>query len=158
MATSESIQGRGRPTAYTEPLAEEICRRLAGGESLRAICRAAHMPDDSTVRAWVLDNREGFSPRYARARELQAEAWADEIIDIADDGSNDWMERNRQDGDAEKVLDHEHVTRSRLRVDTRKWLLAKLKPGTYGERTTVAGDPAAPLYTAAVTGLPDPTP
>lgn len=90
-----------------------------------------------------MDNPDDFAARYVRARELQAEHWADQIVDISDDVSNDWMERNRQDGSSEMVLDHEHVTRSRLRVDSRKWLLAKLRPGTYGDKiqhANAAGD------------------
>lgn len=90
-----------------------------------------------------MDNPDDFAARYVRARELQAEHWADQIVDISDDGSNDWMERNRQDGSSEMVPDHEHVTRSRLRVDSRKWLLAKLRPGTYGDKiqhANAAGD------------------
>ena len=90
-----------------------------------------------------MDNRDGFYPQYARARELQMEAWADEIVEISDDGTNDWMERQLRDGKTEEVLDHEHITRSRLRVDTRKWIMSKLKPGTYGDKlqhANAAGD------------------
>lgn len=105
---------RGRPSVYTPEIADEICRRLADGEGLVAICRDKHMPAEAAVRKWALDDREGFYARYARAREIQAERWADEIIDIAD-GDGDWQ-------------------RARLRVDTRKWLVAKVLPKKYGER------------------------
>ncbi len=90
-----------------------------------------------------MDDWDGFAARYVRARELQAEHWADQIVEISDDGTNDWVERQMPNGKTETVLEHEHVTRSRLRVDSRKWLLAKLRPGTYGDKlqhANAAGD------------------
>jgi hypothetical protein len=90
-------------------------------------------------------NIEEFSTEYARARELCYEHWADEIIDVADDGSNDWMERTRRDGSVETVLDREHVSRSELRINARKWLLSKLLPKKFGDRVehalTATADP-----------------
>ncbi len=55
---------------------------------------------------------------------MQADALFDEALEIADDASGDWM----VDKDGKKTLDHEHVQRSRLRVDTRKWAAGKLAP------------------------------
>lgn len=77
---------------------------------------------------------EDFVPQYTRARELQAEHFADELLEISDDGSNDWIERARQDGSVETVLNQEHVQRSRLRADTRKWLMARMAPKKYGDK------------------------
>jgi hypothetical protein len=133
---SEEPKAKGRPTKYTEAVAAEICQRVGEGETLNQICRDAHMPARPTVVSWVLQNKEGFSDIYARAKELQLEHWADEIIDVADDATNDFMERkNGDDKESSWVLNGEHVQRSRLRVDSRKWLLAKLKPKVYGEGT-----------------------
>jgi hypothetical protein len=74
------------------------------------------------------------------------EAWADEIVDICDDASNDWMERNNgDDKESSWVLNGEHVQRSRLRIDTRKWLLSKLKPEKYGDKLQHGGDPGNPI-------------
>ena len=87
----------GRPSTYSQEIADEVCRRLAGGESLRAICRDEGIPDESTVRLWALDDREGFAAQYARAREVQFLAIADELLEIADDGRNDWMQRRGND-------------------------------------------------------------
>ena len=129
--------GRGRPTVYTGAIADEVCTRLAAGETLREICRSDYMPDEKTVRSWAIENRSGFSPRYARARDLQIEHWADELISIADDASNDWMRRNGKDEALGWQFNGEHVQRSRLRSDNRKWLLSKLKPERYGERVDV---------------------
>src|SRR5262245_31931461 len=74
----------GRPSTYTAEIAHEICMRLAGGEGLVAICRDRHMPAARTVVEWFLDDHEGFSRKYARARRCQAELLVDEIIEIAD--------------------------------------------------------------------------
>jgi hypothetical protein len=94
------------------------------------------MPDKATVFRWLAQN-EGFRDQYARAREAQADALFDEMLDIADDGSNDWMERKREDGSTEEVLNHEHIQRSKLRIDARKWMAGKLRPKVYGDATTL---------------------
>lgn len=125
----------GRPSKYTEKLASEICTRLAEGESLRQICSDDKMPSKSTVLRWLFENdKSGFQDQYARAREIQAENWADEILEVADDGENDWMKREGKDEEPYWVLNGEHVQRSRLRVDSRKWLMSKLMPKKYGDR------------------------
>ena len=125
--------GRGRPTTYTSEIAERVCKEVSDGRTLRAVCRQLEIPE-STVREWVLDNREGFSAHYARAKELQVEAWADELREIADDGSNDWMTIERRDGKEFEVENKEVVNRSRLRVDTLKWLMSKITPRKYGDK------------------------
>ncbi len=127
---------KGRPSLYTEALAAKICRRLAEGESLRAICADKAMPAISTVMGWLFDgNHDGFSEHYARAREAQAEIRADEIVDIADDASNDFT----ADKDGKLVANSEHIQRSRLRVDARKWIAAKLLPKRYGDKLDLGG-------------------
>jgi hypothetical protein len=93
------------------------------------------MPAESTVRAWALDDREGFSAKYARAREIGYHHMADEIQEISDNGSNDWMERHDGDNVA-WVANGEHIQRSRLRVDSRKWHLSKALPKIYGDKQT----------------------
>ncbi len=125
----------GRPTIYTEELAATICAKLADGESLRAICEADEMPDEKTVRTWALENAHGFSPQYARAREIGYQSLAEDLLDIADDARNDWMVRRGED-DAGWVANGEHIQRSRLRIDTRKWMLSKVLPKVYGDKTT----------------------
>lgn len=115
-------RSRGRPTVYDEQTASDILARLAEGESLRSICRSDEMPAESTVRLWALDDREGFAARYTRARELQAERWAEEVLDISDNG---------------KAGDMVQMMQLRLRVDARKWLLSKLLPKKYGESATL---------------------
>lgn len=118
-----------RPTIFTDDLASEICARIASGESMRSICRDDNMPVMSTVMLWLVDgNHQIFSEQYAKARQIQAETLADELFDIADDGSNDWMAKHGKDDEPGYVLNGEHVQRSRLRVDTRKWYLSKVLP------------------------------
>ena len=135
---------RGRPSIYTQEIADKICEQLAAGKTLREVCRQEGMPDESAVRKWVLENREGFSPQYAQAREIGYQAMADELLEIADDGQNDWMERNGQDDEGWQA-NGEHLQRSRLRVDTRKWLLAKALPKVYGDRLLHGNDPDNPM-------------
>jgi len=129
---AEENAGPGRPSSFTPEIAAEICQRIASGESLRSVCRTDGFPDKRTVLGWVLDNVHGFSPQYARARELQAETFADELVDIADDGSNDWMRRANKKGEIDIVLDREHVTRSDLRLKTRQWVMSRILPKKYG--------------------------
>jgi len=132
----------GRPSDYSDEIADEICARLSDARSLRSICTDQDMPSQSTVFKW-LRVRPEFAEQYARARDAQADALADEILDIADDGTNDWMadkeeeEGFRYNGDA--------VQRSKLRVDARKWLASKLAPKKYGDRQLVGSDPDNPL-------------
>lgn len=127
----------GRPSEYDPAVCATICERIVNGESLRNICRSDDMPVSSTVFVWLQNNRE-FAEQYARAREAQADTLADELLDIADDATNDWMERQLRDGSTETVPDTEHINRSRLRVDTRKWIAAKLKPKKYGDSSSLS--------------------
>ena len=128
---------RGRPSAFTPEVVVIICEQLASGMTLREVCRAEDMPHESTVRKWAIEDYEGFYTHYAKAREIGYQIMADELVEIADDGSNDWMERQNKDGSTFTVLNGEHVQRSRLRVDTRKWLLSKALPKLYGDKMGV---------------------
>lgn len=113
-----------------------ICERMIEGDSLRTICRDEKMPSASTVFRWLADDSDAgaaFREQYARAREGQADALFESILEIADDGTNDYVERLRADGERDVVFDSEHVQRSRLRVDARKWMAGKLSPKKYGD-------------------------
>jgi hypothetical protein len=126
----------GRLTEYTPEIANEILGRISAGESLRAICAPEEMPAPSTVCLWVVEDREGFAEQYTRARQLQAQILADELFDISDDGTNDWMERlDPENGGVTGWKENgEALQRSRLRVDTRKWYLSKVLPKIYGDK------------------------
>lgn len=124
----------GRPTDYTPELADRICAEMVCGSSLRSICKADDMPSCVTVFAW-LRKYPDFLKRYEAAAAERANYHAEEMLDIADDGTNDWMEVHDKDGNCVGYkVNGEHVQRSRLRVDTRKWLMSKLQPKKYGEK------------------------
>ncbi len=132
----------GRPSGYTEAIAVEICRRIAERESLRKICADPDMPDKTTVLRWLAakENAE-FRTQYAHAREMQADALFDEALEIADETSDDWIITEG----GKKILNSEHVQRSRLRVDTRKWAAGKLAPKRYGDKLQHTGDGGGPI-------------
>ncbi|AYH33237.1 ubiquitin carboxyl-hydrolase [Pectobacterium parmentieri] len=107
----------GRPSDYMPEVAEDICKLLMQGESLRAICKRQGMPHIATVMAW-LHRHEEFNEQYARAREIQAEILAEDVMNIADSAI--------EDGAA--------VAKAKLQVDARKWYTAKVAPRRYGDR------------------------
>lgn len=72
------------------------------------------------------------------------ERFAEEILEISDDGTNDWMKRKVGD-EVIDVVDHEHIQRSKLRVDSRKWLMSKIAPKRYGEKVAVTGADGGPI-------------
>lgn len=119
----------GRPSLYSEELAERICEKIADGVSLKDICEEDWAPSRTAVFRWLNVHPE-FANSYASAREAQAELLAEEIKAISDDGRRDY----KTDADGNEVPDHDHIARSKLRVDTRKWIASKLKPKVYGDR------------------------
>lgn len=131
-----SSKKTGRPSDFTHEMADLICERIAEGESLRSICSDEEMPALRTVFGWLADERhEAFRTKYARAREVQADALFDEMIDIADDGRNDWMERKDDEGGNIGWRENgEAMRRSDLRIKTRQWMASKLQPKKYGEK------------------------
>lgn len=122
----------GAPSGYSEAVTAAICEHLMEGKSLRSICKLPGMPGKFAVLDWLGKYPE-FASHYARAREIQADTLADEIVDISDDGTNDYMAG--EDGAA--AYNAEAVQRSRLRVDSRKWYASKLAPKKYGDKIGV---------------------
>ncbi|MBR2536425.1 MAG: terminase small subunit protein [Hyphomicrobium sp.] len=116
----------GRPSSYSEAIAERICTELALGRSLVTICNAADMPARQTVFRW-LDADPAFRDRYARAREVQADTFADEIVDLADKA--------------------EDANLARIQIDARKWAASKQRPSKYSERVVneLTGKDGAPI-------------
>ncbi len=115
----------GRPSDYNEEIADWICAELAMGKSLRTICLSPAMPGRETVFRW-LRQRDTFRDQYARAKAEAADALFEDILDIADDASGDYDEEGR--------FRPENVQRARLRIDARKWMMAKMKPKKYGDQ------------------------
>ncbi len=126
----------GRPSGYSEEIALAICARVISGASLKDICRAEEMPHEATVYRWMAA-QSTFCEAIARARAAGMESWAEEMREIADDGSNDFMDRINKDGSKDRVLDNEHVQRSKLRLDTMKWLMSKFAPRRFGDKIEV---------------------
>lgn len=132
----------GRPERYTLEIAAEICHRVANGETLTRICHDPHLPSRSTVTRWLTDETKAeFLSRYGTARGLQTDFYADDIVDIADDASRDWTERTNGEGEAiAPTLNHEHIQRSKVRIETRQWIMERLNPKKYGQRTKLEHD------------------
>jgi hypothetical protein len=128
----------GRPTDYTPELADKLLEKIASGDSLRSICETDEFPSKVTVLKWLAKDAD-FRAKYSAAKELGAEAIAEEIFDISDDGRNDWMEKLNFNGGVKGWEQNgESVNRSKLRVDSRKWYLSKIMPKKYGEKQAVA--------------------
>ena len=104
---------QGRPTIYTQAIADEICERLAHGETLRKMVLDEHMPASSAIYRW-LDNNESFKEQYAQARVRQADYYAEMIIDESF-GAHD-------------------ASIGRLRMDALKWASSKIAPKKYGDK------------------------
>ena len=106
----------GRPSTYTEEMGNLICDKLTEGVSLRKLCAQPEFPTASTVYVW-LDRFPEFAERYARAREAATEDMLEDILEIADHPELDPQEK-------------------RVRIDTRKWAMGKLRPKKYGDKQT----------------------
>jgi hypothetical protein len=159
-------RGVGAPSMYSRTLAHEICSRIAAGETLTDICKAEHMPDRNTVAAWVYDDRDGFNSVYVRAREAAMDLMAEDLLSIADE-KHTVIEVEETDPEGRPLLDADGnvklrsvrvplssdvIARNRLRVDTRKWYLAKLAPRRFGDKvvTEHTGPGGGPVQIAAL--------
>jgi len=125
----------GRPTKYTEELADYICEGIASGDSLMDLLeRRKDAPAYETVMRWLReDKHDGFRVKYARAREDQGDWYADRIADIA--------------RACENPVDRTKVEGARVSIDGYKWLAGKRKPKVYGDLQKLehSGSGGAPL-------------
>lgn len=130
---TETKHPGGRPSIYTPELAKKICDAIATNPlSIGHICKKyPEFPHVDTVFTWKREKQE-FSEMYAQAKRDQIEVLIDQILDISDDASKDYYVNNK----GEDVFNSEHVQRSRLKIDTRKWYAAKLAPKIYGDKIT----------------------
>ena len=131
---------------YNSKLAATICTLIASGYSLRKIETVEGMPTKTTILRWLFEEskfRASFRDQYARARQVQAECMADELIDIADDSSEDEIFTD----DGRRLLNKEFVQRSKLRVETRQWVAVKLLPKVYGVKPEDSDDDTPPAPT-----------
>jgi hypothetical protein len=117
-----------RPSSFSQQMADDICRRLADGESLRQICRDDHMPDRATVFRW-LDANEGFATEYARARERQGDHMDDLILEAAE------------------ACTSENAQAVRVKILAYQWRASKLRPRVYGEKVQneISGPGGGPI-------------
>lgn len=125
----------GRHSEFTQESADAICDMLMDGQSLRAICLLKTMPDKGTVLRW-LEAYPGFRVQYARAREIQADTLADEILLLSDKSRPGKKTTLKADGTKETVTG-DMVERTRLQIDARKWYASKLAPKKYGDRQQI---------------------
>jgi hypothetical protein len=126
---------------FTEALFTTIIDRVANGETLLRICEEDGMPNRTNFYDWL--KKDGAQARYDAAVIQRTTRAVEELTEIADDGRNDFYQG--KDG---MVLNAEHVSRSKLRVETRKWLASKILPNTYGDKTTIVGANNTPLIPA----------
>lgn len=119
-AQTKKKPGRKR-IEFDQTVADRICDMIIEGKSLRRICAMKAMPTKKTVLRW-LDESPGFQTQYARAREEQAEGYADELVELA------------------KKANSENAQAIRVRADIIKWACSKLKPKKYGDRLAIDAD------------------
>lgn len=136
----------GRPSIRTPETEEAILGWIAEGKTLRAFCRQEGSPTWRTVYDWLGEDAE-FSARFARARELGHDAISEEAMEIADTPEEGVETVTKVDGGTE-VRRGDMLGHRKLQIETRLKLLAKWNPKKWGDRTTIAGDPEAPLLPA----------
>lgn len=119
------------PRLYDEETVNELIERISAGASLRSACRDAKI-SAPTLRRWIVEDIANLGERYARARELQAEAWADEIKELADVCEVGTRREIMPDGGV-KIYEGDMLERAKLRIDARKWLMSKIVPKKYGD-------------------------
>ncbi len=134
---SASKKKQGRPTDYTLDKADRICELYSSGITLTKCCQEIGI-GRRTLYDWMVAHEE-FSARLARARELFADAIADEVLDIADTVQTGEAIEEGFDGNGafRKVKTEDAIQRSKLRVETRLKLLAKWSPEKYGDKKQV---------------------
>lgn len=119
--------------AYTpeerKRIQDRICEQLMMGLPMTKVLKEDGMPSRNTVVTW-LRNDEEFKKAYEWAREVQLDFLADEVMEISDDGSGDIVHFP----DGSKKFDSEHYNRSKLRVESRKWLLGVMRPDQFGQK------------------------
>jgi len=146
MATSTQKHPGGRPSEYTQELADEICEELALGKSLRTVCLSEKMPSMKTIFNWMRTYPE-FLQQYARAKEESADAMAEETLYIADTKELGQILTTKSDGSVE-TKEEDMLGHRKLQIETRKWLMAKMKPKKYGDKvdlTTNGKDLPTPI-------------
>lgn len=134
----ERVQGRGsyqREHGYSEEMANAVLAELYAGRSLISVCKSPDMPSARSVYNWTQQHPE-FKERFDEARQAGWLMMAEELLAIADDGSNDTYTVVTETGKVQTMVDYDVIARSKLRVETRKWILSKMLPKVYGDKIT----------------------
>lgn len=131
--TRVALKTRTDRSEYTPELGDLICDRLAEGRTLRDVCRDRDIPvNERSVRRWAMNPRNPFAEQFELARTIGLLSMAEEMLEIADDSTNDWGEREGRRGVKVRMLDYEHIERAKVRIETRKWILSKALPKMFG--------------------------
>ncbi len=129
--------------AYSQKQIEDyfnvICERITEGESLRSVLKDENMPSRQTFYKWIKDKDKLFD-QYVRATSIRADVIFEEMFDIADNGTNDYKSVDIGDGIEVQKVNTDHIQRSRLRIDARKWALSKMNPKKYGDKLDITSD------------------
>jgi hypothetical protein len=138
----------GRPSKYTGKLADEICTRIALGNSLRKVCRADDMPDITTIIRWTRENKE-FCQQYDRACIDRGNHLAEEALEIIDETPETEPVRDKEGNIIDMKLHPAYVQWQNNRVNTRKWFASKMSPKRFGDKvqTEVSGADGGPIVT-----------
>jgi len=118
-----------------EKLFDNICQEIEKGKSLRSILRREDMPSSRTISKWLKEDDEKVK-QYAYAMEQRAEMIFEDILLIADDNSNDTYVNE----DGIELINHDVINRAKLRIDARKWILAKMVAKKYGNALDITSD------------------
>lgn len=128
----------GRPIKWTQERKETamtfVLQQIADGKSVKSIFdkREIELPTRSMFHTWLIEN-SGFLDKYEKSMIMRSDIIFDEILEIADETANDEIDL----GDGIKAVNHEAIQRARLKIDARKWILAKMVPKKYGDKVDV---------------------
>lgn len=141
-SAGKSARRGGRPLSYTRKLADAVLELMQEPMSVRAACAQLGVPKSTFLR-WVADDVDGLLDRYTRAQEVQALLMLDECVDIADDNTNDWIERTGRDGKKFLTLNTEHIRRCEVRIGYRRWFFEQVQAGGFRRKRDAGQDNAS---------------
>ena len=122
---------KGAPTIKTPAILEAILAGISLGKSARTMCIEVGI-SQRVLWNWLANDQE-LMRNYLRAKELCVDAYAEEIIEISDDGTRDTY----LDEKGREVVNRDVIARAQLRIDARKWYAARLAPKKYGDKLPV---------------------
>ncbi len=147
-AAAGTAAGRiGRPPLYTPELGEKVCQLIEAGASMAEVKLCRELPSYATIYTWIGQD-PAFRARYQAACEVRAEVLAEQVLEIADDGAGDWVDGAR----GGRVVDREHIQRSKVRIEARKWRIAMIAPKTHGLKR-LASEPEGLTFEQALKQL-----